>query len=90
MFPCSACGGLQPAIEDCPECNGAGVEMVRVCPRTVMTGDIMTLIEDAALARQGAWPMPGGTLDQVQSLRDGVRVCWDTEEAWKSKMKIGK
>ena len=66
---CPTCHG-----RGCRECNQTGTFTITRCPFSDLTPETVELLSVARDARNGAWPVAGGTLDQTPACRDGVRL----------------
>jgi hypothetical protein len=62
-------------------CGGSGKTAVTSCPKKLVTSDIWELIDLAYFAKQGAWPVTGGILDQSASFLDACKVYWSSLKA---------
>lgn len=58
----------------CHRCEGSGFYKLRRCPRQILPGDIMQILRYVAMARDGLWPVAGGSLAQSQSFLDAHAV----------------
>jgi hypothetical protein len=73
----------------CPECDGRGCAGCRFtgnaritcCPRKLVTGDVLAILESADDARKGFLPVAGGTLDQTAAAMEAIRFIWRYEDS---------
>lgn len=71
----------------CPTCDGIGCDVCGVegwvkiteCPRKIVDRDTMNFIELADFAKDGAFPVAGGTLDQSQSFLVACRYLFNED-----------
>ena len=73
----------------CEHCHGEGCDRCEYgtatfhgCPCRFVN-DIWPALELADFARNGAWPVAGGTLDQTRCFLQVCRWYWDDEDAMK-------
>lgn len=57
--------------------------MLVQCPQIIIDPIAYDVFAAADLARHGSWPVAGGWLDQVASLRDAIRIVWNERTAMK-------
>ncbi len=60
-----------------------------MCPAEFVGADIWTVLRFAALARRGAWPVAGGTLDQCRWFVDAAAWIWNEQAHWRAKKGLG-
>ena len=54
--------------------------LVKQCPQKEIIPDIGWAMQLARFAKQGAWPVGGGTLDQTASFLAACRIVWQADE----------
>lgn len=59
----------------CNSCDGLGYFRLTSCP-IAFAGDALRVVRFAWLARNGAWPIAGGALDQCKSFVDATTQIW--------------
>lgn len=67
-FACVACNG-----RGCEACNDTGVWRVNHCPYDLIDDDTRATMEAVDLARDGLWPVAGGSQDQSAWFADAFR-----------------
>jgi hypothetical protein len=71
---CDACGGDAELRQSCQACRGRGLLMLSDCPRNLRTEAARRTLEMYQHARDGAWPVTGGVLDQTRSFLQAYRL----------------
>lgn len=69
---CPACGGDD---EECERCEGEGWVEITRCARE--SGISRSVFRCLALARNGTWPAPGGSLAQCHSFMNALEIVND-------------
>lgn len=69
-YPCP-CSGLDSG---CNRCSGSGMATLHTCPNRIVDRQTMAVIRYVGLAKEGTWPVAGGSLDQSQSFLDAFAV----------------
>ena len=59
LIDCPHCNG-----EQCEKCGGEGTFRLSQCPRSYVDASMTDVVNIAALASKGSYPVAGGTLDQ--------------------------
>lgn len=80
---CVSCGGV--AGGDCPACDGRGYVVYEDCPRKSLDRATFDLLRFCHLAKRGALPIGGGTLDQSQWFLDAYSLYLSEDAHWRSK-----
>jgi len=73
----------------CQECDGEGWVQITECPRSMVCRETMEFIELADFAKEGSFPVAGGTLDQAQSFLIACRYLF-SEDSRAENQKYGK
>ena len=63
----------------CDECDYEGWLKITNCPQQEVSRDVMDFLELADFAKQGAFPIEGGTLKQSQSFLSACRFLWSED-----------
>jgi len=63
----------------CDECNNEGWILIKECPQGMVGREVMNFIELADFAKNGAFPVTGGTLEQSQSFLLACRFLWNED-----------
>jgi hypothetical protein len=72
--PCTHCADSEESRATCGECRGIGLEILTQCPLDVVSDEAWELMPLLRFAREGQWPIGGGSLDQSQSFLDAMAV----------------
>jgi len=70
----------------CKECNGIGRFRLLQCPKELIDGATMDIIQMAELYEKGLPPVAGGQLDQAKSFVDAAYFIFNEIRYWKNKM----
>jgi len=78
---------LAPLQIACPSCDEKGCEFcdnegwlkITQCPQSEFEVNMMEFLELADFAKQGSFPIIGGTLDQSKSFLTACRFLWSEE-----------
>jgi len=81
-FSCPTCAGA-----GCEACDGTGKFMLTTCPHEFVGSDIPRMMRFAKFARDGSWPVAGGTLDQSEWFADFCRLLWSEQDIYEAMAK---